>query len=520
MPVARLGAGVPDTLRVVDLLAVEENVPVPVAVPVPVPEVVFVSVVVAELVPDDVRVRVDDAEGVSDLLAPSDKDDVGDPVMDGVTVGVKETVAMLVTDAEMVPVPEDEGVAVCVGVGDEEMVEEVLAGVDGECEGLTPIDRELEVVPDGDGVFEFEPDTVDDAVPETVTVSELVPVTEPVPVGVNDADTVVEAERLTVGVPDGVSEALAPMDTEAVLVAVLEAVTDGVLDCDKLLVVDDDGVCVGEGVDEDVGVPEGVACPEIVDVLLGVIELDGVSEELAPCDSEDVGDIESVELADCVGEMVSEPVGADEPVPEDDWVGVRVPVIVPVPDVETEGVSDGSLVMDGVSEPLAPLDKEAVPEAVPEAVTVCEPVCDGLIVVDEDGVCVGEGVDEDVGVPEGVACPEIVDVLLGVIELDGVSEELAPCDSEDVGDIESVELADCVGEMVSEPVGADEPVPEDDWVGVREPVIELVPDLVIEAVGVGSLVGIGVLEELEPSDIDSDCVDEADVDAEAVADTV
>ncbi len=290
--------------------------------------------------PDDDTLSVDEEEGVAAGLAPKDSEDVGDPVLVGVTVAVAENDSTLVTVAVLVPVPVDNELVVTVRVCDDETVEEELAGTDGDTEGLAPNESEFDGVPDTDGVCELELDTVVDEVPEPLTVPERVPVFEFVPVGVILVEADVDIESLRLGVSLDVREALAPIVTEAVIEAVPDAVTVAELDFDALPVEEAVGVCVGEDVEEEVGVPEGVACAVIDDVLLGVSGEEGVTEGLAPFEREDVGDKLLVAVNVVVGETESVPVGDDVPVDEGEVEEVLVPVIEPVPDLVMVDVSD------------------------------------------------------------------------------------------------------------------------------------------------------------------------------------
>ena len=119
-----------------------------------------------------------------------------------------------------------------------------------------------------------------------------------------------------------------------------DVVTVVELDCDALPVDKAVGVCVGDDVDEEVGVTEGVACAVIDDVLLGVSGEDGVTEGLTPFDREDVGDKLLVAVDVVVGETESVPVGDDVPVEVGEVEDVLVPVTEPVPDLVMDDVSD------------------------------------------------------------------------------------------------------------------------------------------------------------------------------------
>jgi hypothetical protein len=222
---------------------------------------------------------------------------------------------------------------------------------------------------------------------------------------------------------DPVADELAPSVSDAVGVRDVERERDGVL----LGVIDEVGVSVA--VLLDVGVP----LSEDDSVVLGVPELLGVCDALAPSVIDGVGDSEREELADSVDDDVEDGVRVD--------VGVALPV----------GVTDGVSVAVVLEETLGLAVTDGVSEAVgvPLADAPRESVVDGVLEGDEDMLCVVERLSLPVGVPEGVDAdvpvpdpvPDTVAVgdaltllvLDPVFESEPVDDELAPRVTEAVG---------------------------------------------------------------------------------------
>jgi hypothetical protein len=349
-----------------------------------------------------------------------------------------------------------------------------------------------------------------------------------------------DAVTLAVGVLVGVTLGLAPLDSVAVgvgeplcvlegvlepvpvplRVLVGELVTDAVCDAEPLLlgvmeldspllttavgVMDKDGdkvnvgVVVMDAVPEAVGVrvlvgvpvcvPVGLAVWLVLRVVVGeLVPLsEPVAEGLAPRESEPVGDadtvLERLEEVDAVMLAVPVPVDVDDPVP------LGVGVIEGVGDGEALGEVDSESVLLSlpVADAEAPVDKDDVGEALRLADSVR--VEEGELL----GVCVWLAVPLLVGVFEGVPEPLAVhvceDVGLGVwlplsvdVEdpvplLDPVEEGLAPCESDAVGE------ADTVLERLGDVEGVTLGVQLEVGVEVSVAVGELLKEVVVEGV--------------------------------------
>ncbi len=411
--------------------------------------------------------------------APSEMEDVGDPVPlcvgvavdDPVPVGVDVRVFVLLTET-----------------GDVEIDAELLPDAPGERGGVgvtLTVDDALivdEPVSDPVGV----PERVDVAVPVALVVCDAV--------GVREDDCVVVALADPLSLP--VLLGLAPLETLAV--GVHDTEREG--DCVVLGVSLE--VAVGVAVGETVGVP----LAERVDVVEGLPLLLGVSDALAPIVTDGVSVLETEDDREAVV------LGVGDGVPVVDTVGVPVDVLVGV----GSAVAVEEVVPDG--ETVAERETDGVPLAVPPTEIVAEGVAltvfERLRVVDplSDPVGVCDGVIDDVPVPlpvrvaVGVTDRLVVDVALSVplslpvllglaprvtlavgvreIERERLAVELGVSDEVGVGD----DVVDAVGVPLSETVGdadalapmdvEDVPVLEcdDDGVPVADGVCELVPE--------------------------------------------
>jgi hypothetical protein len=337
----------------------------------------------------------------------------------------------------------------------------------------------------GERDIEREREDVDEGVTEDV----CVPVDVWLDVGVPLSDSV----SVELGVPESldVTEALAPSVIDAVEVSEREGLSDSV----------DDGVDDGVGVGEEVALPVGVddGVPLTV-ALLDMLELavkDGVSEELgvpladAPLDSVVVGVTVDDDETLCVEDRLSLPVGVTEGVDSALPVPDPVAVTVAVGDVLTLLVVDPVVESNPVDEELAPSVSDAV----------------GVRDIERERDVVDEGVTDDVGVPVGVwldvGVPLSEDdfVVLGVCELLGVDDALAPSVIDDVADSETELDKDKVVLGVAEDVG----VPDVVWLGV----VVLLTESVFVLLGVSEL--LEVIDALAPTVLDG--VGESDGDA-------
>jgi hypothetical protein len=220
-----------------------------------------------------------------------------------------------------------------------------------------------------------------------------------------------------------VFEGLAPDDIEAV------GVRDRDGESDAVELGDVDGVPVLD----DVVLEVGVTLRDRVLVVLGVPELLGVNDALAPKDRVVVGVSESDELRDAEVEAV------DDEVPD----GVAVALLVGEFDAVLDAVGLAETVALGLTDGVPDLDGELLADAPRDSVIVGVLVCDDeRLGVDDklsltDGVC--DGVEAALEVPE----PVPVDVGDGVAlklmdvepeaESEPVFEELTPTDNEAVG---------------------------------------------------------------------------------------
>lgn len=113
-------------------------------------------------------------------------------------------------------------------------------------------------------------------------------------------------------------------------------------------------------------------------------------------------------------------------------------------------VPEGDDELVGVTEALAVDDVESVPVSLPVADGLAPRVTDavGVRETERERLSVLDGVMDGVGVPDGVPVPvdvlldDIVDVPDGVAVVDGVSDALAPRETEEVCD------GDCVAVRV------------------------------------------------------------------------
>ena len=208
------------------------------------------------------------------------------------------------------------------------------------------------------------------------------------------------------------------------------------------------GVGVEEGVEvgEPVGVLEGVPEP----LVLPEAELDPVLEGDTPTVNEGVGEPEVVEVALRVGGGVPLPDG--EAVPVGEAVGLGEEVSLEDAEAGREEV--------GVWEGEAPTEREAVGGNV--GVVLAVEVELGVMVA----VKLDVGVGVDVGLCEGAA----KGVPVGVKEMVGVTEAVAPVDKEEVGEVDRVVLPLTVLLLVPLGVSVELPVGDSVGGGVREAV--------------------------------------------------
>lgn len=267
---------------------------------------------------------------------------------------------------------------------------------------------------------------------------------------------------------------------------------------------------------------------ESVLVVLGVPELLGVVDALAPTVIDGVGESEG----DALRVSVEESMFCEDDAPLIDADETRLAVIDPVCVDVGVGVADEVPVNDAVSLPDTLLVSEPVPEELgvieADAPRVRGGVCvfeiDALSVVVDDGVddevCVSVDVPDTVAVCDGVGSAvrvaEIVtvDVADGVCDDDGVALAEPPADSVVVGvavnvderlvDVEPVSLPD------GERVGVTAAVPVPDLEGVAVPVGVAESEGVVEPVPESE----PVFDELAP--VVSEAVGERDTDFEAL----
>ena len=324
------------------------------------------------------------------------------------------------------------------GVAEPELVIEALAPCVNDDVGVCETDGNAFEVSDdvGDGV------EVD--VPEPACVAEMLSDAELVsePLAVTDADAPVESVAVGVQVIDklwlvvvvDVGEGEDVLVSVPEFVALEEAVGVGVGVDDSVVVGENDGVLEAEGVPlaepPTVSVADGVAdkVVERLCVVVGVLELDGVSVP--------VGEDDPVGVEDSV--VVVEPVPESDPVFEE-----LAPIVIEaVGDRDTDlerlnvglGVAEGVAVPELVGEPVdvALLEALAVMLAVSDTVAVIlalEPwVTEGVAVFESDELREDEGEGET----DGVAVPE--EVLVPVLVCDGVGgdDSLAERDSDGV----------------------------------------------------------------------------------------
>jgi hypothetical protein len=444
--------------------------------------------------------------GVADGEAPLDNDEVGDAVVveervgepDNVDVGVGSAVVVLLALLVELGVPVPEGVCDAVmledgvGVGGALALLLALAPLESDAVGDTVADALRLTEPVTVCVGLLVGDTVRLGVLVRDGVSDALEDGFPVSVPLTDA----------LGVSLAVRDALSPRETEPVVVgvALLERLSDGdnVGGNDAVA----DFVSELEAVAVGVGEPDGVPLPLCVGVPLDESDTLDVIDALAPFVTEPVGVEESVagavELGDGVTGGVPEGVGVDE-------------LVLLLDDVDVDETDD-----DGDSEPVCEEDAPSVSDAV--GVRLRDDDKDE----DDEGVCAGVGVPVIVGLGDGVALPDGTDVILAVPESEPEDEGLAPRDIVAVGERETererekVELG--VIEGVAVPDGLELPVAEalddailvilgvsemlgvhdalapDDKDDVGEPEIELLRDTVDDGVDGGEPVGVDVVE--------------------------
>ncbi len=227
-----------------------------------------------------------------------------------------------------------------------------------------------------------------EAVPDPVQVTELVGV---------DVRVIVDEP---VPVSEPVFDELAPTVTEAV----------GVRDTDRERLVDELGVMDDVSVPDSVEVAELVGVDDSVIVVEPVPESEPVLDELAPVDTDAVGEgdadrerltvelgvIDDVAVFELVGVLVGVPlsVALGETLELSEILGVTLAL---APNV-TDGVAefDNDALRVGVDEGVD--DAVHVPDMVPDPVLVCEGVGGGVI----DAVNVADDVDDGVKEEEGV----------------------------------------------------------------------------------------------------------------------